>query len=276
MLDPQIADLVRKMIEVRFAECDERLEKDITRIKAEMASRGTLRSGMTFQRIYELCAHEISIRAMIVWQVFKRIISSVGVCPSETLAADLKDELEKYLPPDLPRLNRIMEEAAGLTQHPEPRSLAEPRGQALQRIGAEIDLFVLEMERLQEEAGKAAAVAGATYNFHAPVGAVQTGPGAAASIVQTLTREDKRYLLQALDGLIEVLRGFETVNGFKQEELVEVIRECRAEVGKPEPNRLKLGSALTTVATTIQTVASLQPAYQTLKAALLPLGIFLP
>jgi len=43
-----------------------------------------------------------------VWQAFARVLSTIGVEPSETLAQDLKAEVEAYLPPDLPELNQIV------------------------------------------------------------------------------------------------------------------------------------------------------------------------
>lgn len=68
----------------------------------------------------------------------------------------------------------------------------------------------------------------------------------------------------------------EQLAGFSRDEVAELVEDARTELEKPKPNGFRLTNVLTGVATAVQTAASLQPAYQALKAGVLPLGIFLP
>ena len=99
-------------------------------------------------------------------------------------------------------------------------------------------------------------------------------PGAMTNISYSLDAGERDVLVRALDLVKESLATGEHVG--VREEISELIEEARAEVGKPKPNGMRLQSVLTGIAGAIQTAGSLQPAYQALKAALLPLGVFLP
>jgi hypothetical protein len=112
--------------------------------------------------------------------------------------------------------------------------------------------------------------------FHiSSVGAIQTGPSATANIVFNIA-EDREELRRALDAVRDALSTVEALPAHPISEVVDLVDEAKIEIDKPKPNNMRLGSALSAVATAIQAVGSLQPAYQTLKAALLPLGIMLP
>jgi hypothetical protein len=52
-----------------------------------------------------------------------------------------------------------------------------------------------------------------------------------------------------------------------------MVADSKAELAKPTPNKSKLAALLGGVAVTIQTVASLRPAYDAVKGALALLGI---
>jgi hypothetical protein len=71
------------------------------------------------------------------------------------------------------------------------------------------------------------------------------------------------------------LERVDSLPAYPKEEIVELITEAQSEVAKPKPNGTKLRSALTDISTAIQTVGSLNDAYQLLKAALIPFGIYL-
>jgi hypothetical protein len=59
-------------------------------------------------------------------------------------------------------------------------------------------------------------------------------------------------------------------------EVVAVVEETRSELLVDRPNRTKLQAFFSVITSTIQTLASAQPAYQALKTALLPFGVILP
>ena len=159
---------------------------------------------------------------------------------------------------------------------------APPISYALERtmtkVSTEIDLFALNLvqragtgkTQRQREGPQA------VFNIYSPVGAIQTGSGATANIVQNLGSQDRDLLIKALELTKQALSSVDEIPGNPKEEVVELVEEAKTEVAKTKPNGVRLTSILTAIATAIQTAGSLQPAYQALKAALLPLGILLP
>ena len=114
-----------------------------------------------------------------------------------------------------------------------------------------------------------------SYNFYGTVGVVQTGPGAIANIVQNLGAEEKHAILEALAQVRAAVEATQELAAQRQE-LVEIAEECTAIVQSQNPNNSKLRAMFDMLSSSIQTIASAQPAYQTLKVALLSLGITLP
>jgi len=276
MLDPTITELARTMIQVQFEERRRQLEREVELVHNEMAARRIGRSGIALSRIHDLCAREVEIRAHIVWQVLARVLSTIGFGPSETVAQDLKAEVEAYLPPDLPELNQIIARNANLIRAGQVPPLTDARNHALRKIGAEIDLFVLSLERHVASSEAQTAAPQATYQFYSPIGVLQTGAGATAQVVQILSTQDREALLRTLDDLRQGLEHLAEVPGHSRDEVLELVGDARSEAEKPEPNVLRLRTILLGLATTIQTIGSLQPAYQAIKGFLLQFGIQLP
>lgn len=277
MLDPKFTELAGKLIQVEFQERRQQLSREIELVHNEMAERGIGRSGIAVARIRELCAREVGIRARIVWQMLLKVISSMGVEPSETLAQDLKAEVERYLPPDLPELTQIVKRQADRVRIEQtPSALKEARTHALNKVGVEIDLFVHSlMSRAQAREGQAASPP-PVIHIHSPVGVIQTGPGATANVLQDLGTDGREALLQALHQISEYLASVRELPGSSKEEVLELVEEGVTEIQKEKPNGMRLRSILTTVAPAIQTVATLHSTYQALKAAASLLGISLP
>ncbi len=181
MLDLKVTELARNMIQIQFDECRKQLRQDIMRVKNEMATRRILDSTMTLMRIYDLYINEMQIRASVVMRVFIRILSTIEVHPFEELASDLKREMEKYLFDILSELNKDLLQTVGSIKsvvigEQVDKLLDNAYGHALKKIGTEIELFVLSLNRAKEREGQSSS-SQAVYNFYSSVGAVQTGPG---------------------------------------------------------------------------------------------------
>ena len=113
-----------------------------------------------------------------------------------------------------------------------------------------------------------------TNNFNAPVGSVQTGTAASATVIQINQQTTNTELVEALSRIEEALK--QTHDGSQQPEALELIGELKVEVVKPKPNRLKLSSALLGIAPIISAIADAKPAYDNLKKVALCFGISLP
>ena len=273
MLDPKVTDLADRMIEIQFGERDKQLERDILLIQNDAAMRGMGTSTAFVEALYDACARDVELRAHIVWNNLMKVLSRAGVVASPTLSADLKLAMSRYeqaiYAEPAERLSNNAR-AAGL----QPReSLINAAAHAVHKVHAEIDLFVLGLEQ-QRQADKNRPEA--TFNFYSPVGAVQTGPNASAQVFQNITPQDREALLGAISLLRQELVSVTSLPACPKEEIVELVEEAEIETKKAKPNSSKLLGMFTVIAQAIQTVASLKPAYDALKAALLPFGVMLP
>lgn len=269
MLDSSVVDVAERMITAQYIERREQLEHDIQSIRAQMSSRGMLHSGSTITKTRQRCVQEIEARMQIAWKVFWRVLTTTGTAETPRLGDDIKAAVSRVVEPAIGDIEAHLIKAQEIVGMRTETSLVGAYAHAASKVDAEIDLFVLS---LRSNAG-AGGGAGQTLNFYSPVGAVQTGAGSFAVVLSPSERETIR---SALDQLLLAVANLDTVGGHSQEEYVEVVQEAKEEVQKGNPNKLRLSTLATSIATGIQTTASLQPAYSALKAALLPLGIVLP
>lgn len=112
--------------------------------------------------------------------------------------------------------------------------------------------------------------------FNAPVGIIQTGTQATASLSQTIDPRATQTLLTALTQLVEAVKTSQVIPPTQAAELIGVVEEAARELEAPRPNSMKVMSLVSGAATTIQTIASLQPFYEALKTALAYWGVALP
>ena len=131
----------------------------------------------------------------------------------------------------------------------------------------------MSLRRHVEREGRAGQ---AVFNFHGPVGAVQTGPGAVANVVQHIGPHDRAEILRALAQLAAAIQALGQWSGPPREQVLELVDECRVEVERAEPNGLRIAAVAMGIAAAVQTVADGRPAYDTLKAALAVVGVSLP
>jgi len=273
MLDPKVIELVDRRVRVHFEEREGQLQEEINHARDLFAMHGSASSGPAFKAVYDLCAHDIEIRALIVWQNINLVLSRAGIDPSDSLAQDLKKVVQNYYSAIYSYPAQRWEKVASTSSLRLHLELGDAWERALRKVENEIDLFVLSLRRASKEQqpGSPQPV------FHiSSVGAIQTGPSATANIVMNIAPGDREELLRALDAVKEALSPLQALPAHPISEVIELVDEAKVEIGKPKPNGMRLGSVLLAVATAIQAVGSLQPAYQTLKAALLSLGIPLP
>ena len=275
MLDAKVTELADRFIRLQFDEQGKQLNREIAKTRDEARLKGGMgTSSVVVELVRGHCARDIELRALIVWHNLQKVLSRSGVILSETLADDLKQEVAKYaeaifLEPFNCFQAVVQKVGIGRTAQP----LTEARDKALEKVSAEIDLFVLGLQGQQDARGSQAAP---VYNFYSPVGAVQTGQDASAQVFQNLSTQDRDAFLGAIDALREGLAGIDRLPAHPKQEIVELVEEAEAETKKARPNSSKLLSTFTAISQAVQTVGSLQPAYNTLKAALIPFGIHLP
>jgi hypothetical protein len=272
-LDKTITELADKMIELQLEERRELLKGEIRKLDDEFRAAGQWKSSRLVLLVKQLCNREIITRTQIVWQSLLKVLSAQSIVPAEGLGDELKERLQRYseliVSEPLEELRKIANRIAPTVFAVD---LAEGWELARKKVFADIDYFILSIEgRRERKEGQT------VFNFHGShIGTLQTGPGASAITIHMLNKHDRDTLTNALNHAKQDLLGLEKLPGYDKNEVIDLIERGQAELNKPKPNSMWLRSTLSGIATAIQTAASLQPAYQMLKTALLPLGIFLP
>jgi hypothetical protein len=275
MFSDKFIERVNRLIDVQLAERRKQMPFEISKIQREHNARGMLHSSMTILRIKEVCEREIEIRAIIIWQCLVRIINTLPNEQNDDLATDLKQFLSESINTNFIELTGILNGNLMNMMKPEQVDMMEAKDHAIAKHDIEVDLYVDSLEAVagnQEDTTESKH----DYHFYGNVASVQTGAGATANVVQNLGSDDKEAIKQALALARDAINAAEEMAESKRNELVEIVSDANNELDKATPNSTKLQSLFIAIGTTIQTLASAKPAYQTLKTALLPLGITLP
>lgn len=96
MLDQTIIDRARGLIHPAIQLRRGPLHAGIQRVLAEMSARGLANSSMTIDQVFQLCQKELRDRTLIVWDSLQKVHSLLGARRTDTLAADLKHQVEIY------------------------------------------------------------------------------------------------------------------------------------------------------------------------------------
>ena len=275
MLDPKLTELTTRMIGVRFDERRYQFPREIDMTFAELATIGLASSSAALNQAYKLCTKELKLRTSIVRESLFNVFSKTDLEPSDELSAELKKEVEKYLAPVFDELTQIVEESAKRVRSSHVPSLKKEWDRAISQLGAEIDVFLLTRSYDVEKEERTTSAKN-VFNITGNLGAVQTGHGSTANVIQVINSQDQELLLKALDDVREHVESGANLPGFSKEEALELLEETLKEVDNPSPNKARLKSFLMTVAIAVQTVGNLKPAYEAIKSALTLLGLSLP
>ena len=106
-----------------------------------------------------------------------------------------------------------------------------------------------------------------TFNIHAPVGAIQTGPGAVANVHGAFEPGAQTALLQVLNTAIGAITTA-PAGTLATSELLVVAAEASEIIGSPNPDRSKLRQTWDILSSAVQGIASAPQAYQAMVGAL--------
>jgi len=143
MLDETFKDRVQRLVHPRFEECAERARGNYSQRSAELAAKGHVYSGATLTAQHEARVREKQEQIDIVWEALKQVAAAFHTTYSDTLADDLKAELDHYASYKLSGITKI---AVRTGDEKIEQQLHEDfdakRQRAVNKIKAEIDLFV--------------------------------------------------------------------------------------------------------------------------------------
>lgn len=251
------------------------VKRRIGEIRAQAQMRGALHSSTTVLLILQLLEHELLERVSIAWKCLLRVLEVHRVEATEQLRVELMDLVRDTCRPDKETLTAQLDESCSWAPKHDRLQLDEAFEDALMRLGPEIDLFIDDRLHVAAQGGAPSAAPAHVYNFHGTVGSVQTGPNSTASVVQYVM-PNQQELLAAVVALRDRLDGLTELDETLRRQVVETTESCRVELEKPTPNRVTLTRLLLGLATTIQTIPAVEPAYKALKVVASSAGIQLP
>jgi hypothetical protein len=86
------------------------------------------------------------------------------------------------------------------------------------------------------------------FSFYPPIGVVQTGAGATASVQQTLGATDRETILHALQAVEQAIAPATDLAPTDRTQITAVVVALRDELAKTQPNLLRLRSGLVGIA----------------------------
>lgn len=265
-------DKLDRLIRTSWKSRENDAPKQIGQIKVQNAARGSFLSSGTVLQVDEILCRELEARAILVWQAIVRVHKIVGLGTNPDIATYFKDIFNRYNQETLNELLPIFENETKMIKMSYNSRLPEVANMSKDKHDIEIDLYLATLKDTKE----VSATQPATYNFYGNVGAVQSGAGSTANVVQNLAETDKQEIVNALHEVKLAIQNLTDKEEREINELVEVVDESIEELQKTNPNNTKLYACFNILSGSIQAIANAGPAYQALKNALLPLGIVLP
>lgn len=251
-----------------LADRKDSFRRRVIRIKEDIAGRGLIGSSIAYQALVDEVRDELRIRAMMAWEVLARVLSSAPLPVDPALTDSVKQILRESWSSNIDDVTAAFEDAATFGRgHAGLPSIEDYKSQALGRALSEVDLALMR---------SAALPAGTTVNIYQPIGIVQTGSGASASMALSIGEVERHRIKEALGAIREELVMDDLASDQPKGEALELISDIEAELARPEPNHGRVQGALSGLASTIQTLGSASAAYQLLKGAAALVGVTLP
>jgi hypothetical protein len=271
VLDEQVIALARKTAAPQLRDLDRPLAQRATAKVQKFHQYGHLK-----HLLMELYGEEVARRADVIWRNLHRAHTSLSLVHAEGLAGDLlaafRVDLEVTVKELLPKLMADLNRAHKFNGEPDwVAQLNAARDHELARYEAEIDHYVASLAQAKARG----AAPQASYVIHGNVGAVMTGAGAVAHVVQNIGVAQRDELLRALEMVKQAIAQAPEIVERDRTELAELADEASAEVTKDKPNAKRLALTLQTLAATVQGIANGPAAYEVLRAAAVAIGIAL-
>jgi len=271
MIDPEIRRLFIELFETTLRERRIALPQAVANVKEQAAAHGALLSGRTVVGVGEVYRYELKARGAMAWDLLQQVLSDVGLSPDPESMSIVKEILAAAIHAQYDELATGLNGEITLMRATRSPDLENELTNLKQDLRARVDLLAIRLAR-QRPAG----AVGNVFNFHGHVGSVQTGPHSSATVTLNLAPPAVEQLRQALAEVRTAAATAPELTPDQRGEIVAVADEVTKELTLEKPNRLRLTQLAVGVALTIQTIASLQPAYQAVKAALGAIGVMLP
>lgn len=272
MIDREVAHLFNELYETALHERRITLRRSMEIAMSELALRGLASSGAAVQRCVDLMRHELRARGDLAWDKVQDVLSNLGFDPQLQSSRDVKGLLATALDSQCAELSsQLSKQVQLISPHRQIPELASDVSNIKRELDARVDLLTARLARQRPEGWT-----GQVFNFHAQVGAVQTGSHAVANLTLNLSRAGIDQLKQAMAEVRSAAALAPELSPSSRTEIAQIADEVTHELSAENPNKLRVSHLATGIATTIQTIGSLQSAYAVLKVALNFMGLQLP
>ena len=275
-MSKKLPQLVSEQLCVEFTDRNDAIAREHGKVVSEITNRGMLQSSPAIRSILDLYISELRVRARIALNKYLQIAVLFPVHEAPGNAVDdakvfLQDQVDiqaKMLlqamtaRPPLKVDGKVSNPSFGINFE---QFYADALGRAQTEIEAKLNLWEVKLSN-----PPSTKVGTTTVKVTGDNNIIQAGIGGAATI--ELNPAARQQVHEALSQLKDALGSMSTTPDLSPQEVVELINDCDAELGKQSPNRTKLVSNLQAIATSIQAIGALQPAWQVLKDALITMG----
>lgn len=243
---------------VRLQNRQRDFERSRRSIEADYSRRGMLQSGIYVVAVRQAVIEELSLRARLVAQAFAELVPAL----SEQLGPDRFREAQG-------QAREVLE--SGVADVLAAVRTSEQQGGMRLRTAADLDSLM--REALAELAAELAAAdvrpadrtpgptspvtANNRFEFHAPVGAVQSGDHAHAEVSMTIDPGALEMVKQTLSELLQQIGEERRLGAEERAALVGSLETALAEANKPQPNKVTLRGLVAGLGLTIQTMADM-------------------
>lgn len=282
MLNNELISIADRQINIAIEQQENKLSENIAGIRAELSSRGMYGSSTHVLMVQRACAEAVAERGKFIWEILFRCIKTVETQYDIDLEQQLKSFVSNHIPEKIENLNSRVLEAAQQARMQNlsalPDEVGKARNVALDTLHAEIDLFLMQLKHAPSKATPYSP--SQIYIQHSNVGTIQTGSHSIANVSQKIDSNAVTALNDALVKLASELKSVDDLPNYEKSEIVEMVDEGIIELAKEKPNFSKLKSYISVIGTavgnTVGFAANLKPAYESLKAGALLIGINLP
>jgi hypothetical protein len=271
MLTGAAIDRICESVEAELAPRATNLSAALLACDSEFAARGQFNSSMRVQKRGLVACQELEVRADIIWSLMRRCRPWFGE-PDDALLDSLSQQIRHHIDA---QATAVLQLAGQTPTDPQRRAAAIEvpitacREQLVKKFWSQARFFVDELKH-----PAATDVPNSSMNFYGNVGAVQTGLYATAHV--QIGAADSARLVEALEGLREALPSAADMAPDAREQSAGLVTDIIAAARVDKPNRLTLNSLFMGLAVTVQTVASLRPAWDAVRQAAAAIGVHLP
>lgn len=275
MLDQAIVNRIDASIAAYLAPRERTLRNNLQTALRQLAARGGVGSGNMSHQLGQIGADELTVRARITWHAIQRAHNAAGSTVNATTLQDLKGQLTHHINAQAAQVRAATIGAVPRLPHREPLidHIEDAISTNAREIRAQLDVEAgFYVDELLHQAAQPRPAAPVTINA-GHIGAVQTGAYSVANV--TISAHDGVRLVEALDALRQSLQANAEATPEQRAQGDELSGDLIAAVKADKPNGPKIAGLFGGLATTLQTVASLRPAWELVRDAAIAAGILI-